>query len=91
MYFKIIGQGLYNPELQGNAIKIAKANKCREYDRFGIAPQCDPSHPMYGLYKFKSGLGCVIFHQLGCCDYPVDEDKYNYYSACELSQQGYYK
>ncbi|MGN1210113.1 MAG: lipid II:glycine glycyltransferase FemX [Candidatus Cryptobacteroides sp.] len=77
--------------LQWKAMRIAKAHKCREYDMFGIAPQCDPSHPMYGLYKFKSGFGGDIFHQLGCWDYPVDDSKYNYYSACELSQQGYYR
>ncbi|MGM9747527.1 MAG: lipid II:glycine glycyltransferase FemX [Candidatus Cryptobacteroides sp.] len=77
--------------LQWKAMRIAKAHKCREYDMFGIAPQCDPSHPMYGLYKFKSGFGGDIFHQLGCWDYPVDDAKYNYYSACELSSQGYYQ
>ncbi|MGN0195385.1 MAG: hypothetical protein ACI4AE_02895 [Candidatus Cryptobacteroides sp.] len=27
----------------------------------------------------------------GCWDYPVDREKYDYYSACELSSQGYYK
>ena len=39
--------------LQWKAMLIAKANRCREYDMFGIAPNPDPSHPMYGLFKFK--------------------------------------
>ena len=30
-------------------------------------------------------------HQLGCWDYPIEEDKYNYFSACEMNMQGYYK
>lgn len=38
--------------LQWQAIQIAKANKCLEYDMFGIAPNPDPSHPMYGLPLF---------------------------------------
>lgn len=76
--------------LQWKAIQIAKANNCFEYDMFGIAPSPNPSHPMYGLYKFKQGFGGEIYHQLGCWDYPIEEDKYNYFSACEMNMQGYY-
>lgn len=76
--------------LQWKAIQEAKAGKCYEYDMFGIAPNPNPSHPMYGLYKFKNGFGGEIFHQLGCWDYPIDEDKYNRFSACEMNMQGYY-
>ena len=77
--------------LQWKAIQIAKANNCFEYDMFGIAPSPNSSHPMYGLYKFKQGFGGEIYHQLGCWDYPIEEDKYNYFSACEMNMQGYYK
>lgn len=77
--------------LQWKAIQIAKENRCREYDMFGIAPTSNPSHPMYGLYKFKHGFGGEIFHQLGCWDYPIEEDKYNYFTAYEMSMQGYYE
>ena len=63
------------------AMQIAKAHKCLEYDMFGIAPNPDPSHPIYGLYKFKQGFGGNIFHQLGCWDYPIDNDKYSYFAA----------
>lgn len=77
--------------LQWKAIQIAKANNCFECDMFGIAPSPNPSHPMYGLYKFKQGFGGEIYHQLGCWDYPIEEDKYNYFSACEMNMQGYYK
>lgn len=76
--------------LQWEAIKIAKRHHCIEYDMFGIAPTPDPSHPMYGLYKFKKGFGGDIFHQLGCWDYPFIEDKYNYFRAMEMNMQGYY-
>lgn len=77
--------------LQWEAIRIAKANACTEYDMFGVAPRPDPSHPMYGLYKFKQGFGGSIFHQMGCWDYPFDEKKYNVFQAYELKSQGYYQ
>lgn len=76
--------------MQWKAMQIAKANKCREYDVFGIAPNPDPSHPMHGLFKFKQGFGGNIFHQLGCWDYPIDAEKYSYFAACEMNMQGYY-
>ena len=57
---------------------------------FGVAPNADESHPMYGLYKFKRGFGGVIFHRLGCWDYPIDEEKYQCLVASEMSMQGYY-
>lgn len=76
--------------LQWKAIQVAKEHHCCEYDMFGIAPNPNPSHPMYGLYKFKHGFGGEIYHQLGCWDYPIEEDKYNYFSACEMNMLGYY-
>jgi lipid II:glycine glycyltransferase (peptidoglycan interpeptide bridge formation enzyme) len=76
--------------LQWKAIQIAKQFGCTEYDMFGIAPEADPSHPMYGLYKFKLGFGGDVYHQLGCWDYPLDKEKYNYIQATELNSKGYY-
>lgn len=76
--------------LQWKAMQLAKAGNCQEYDMFGVSPNLDPSHPMYGLYKFKHGFGGEIYHQLGCWDYPLDADKYAYFAAMEMSMQGYY-
>lgn len=45
---------------------------------------------MHGLYKFKRGFGGEIFHQLGCWDYPIDDDKYKCLAAREMCAQGYY-
>lgn len=77
--------------LQWKAMQLAKANNCTEYDLFGVAPYADPSHPMYGLYKFKKGFGGSIYHQLGCWDYPLIEDRYQLLQAHEMCQQGYYQ
>ncbi len=76
--------------MQWEAIRIAKAYGCSEYDMFGIAPNAEPSHPMYGLYKFKSGFGGELFHQMGCWDYPLDGDKFALVQASEMSNKGYY-
>lgn len=76
--------------LQWAAIKSARASGCSQYDMFGIAPQADPSHPMYGLYKFKSGFGGEMFHQMGCWDYPLNKEQYALLQASEMNAQGYY-
>ncbi len=76
--------------LQWRAISIAKERGCNQYDMFGVSPNADPNHPMYGLYRFKSGFGGRMFHSMGCWDYPLDHDKYTCYSAVEMSGQGYH-
>ena len=42
--------------LQWKAMLIAKKCDCTEYDMFGVSPNPDPSHPMYGLYRFNKAL-----------------------------------
>lgn len=76
--------------LQWEAIQIAKARGCIEYDMFGVAPGPDPSHPMYGLYKFKIGFGGELLHQMGCWDYPLDDKRYALFQATEMNSQGYH-
>ncbi|WMJ73875.1 peptidoglycan bridge formation glycyltransferase FemA/FemB family protein [Cytophagaceae bacterium ABcell3] len=76
--------------LQWQAIKTAKSLGCVEYDMFGVAHRPDPSHPMYGLYKFKSGFGGNLHHREGCWDYPLDESMYIDYKASELALEGFH-
>ncbi|MDD5508340.1 MAG: peptidoglycan bridge formation glycyltransferase FemA/FemB family protein [Bacteroidales bacterium] len=76
--------------LQWEAIKISKEKGCREYDMFGISPNKNITHPLYGLYKFKMGFGGEIFHSLGCWDYPFDAAKYNIFKSLELRTQGFH-
>lgn len=75
--------------LQWKAIQIAKSMNCLEYDFFGISPCAEPSHPMFGLYRFKRGFGGDIFHHLGCWDYPFDDEKYKAFQAYDIKRQGY--
>ncbi|MDZ7740827.1 MAG: peptidoglycan bridge formation glycyltransferase FemA/FemB family protein [Bacteroidota bacterium] len=76
--------------LQWKAISIAKEAGCVEYDMFGVAEKPHPSHPMYGLYRFKSGFGGDIFHRQGCWDYPFDQNKYREYKIAEMHLSGYH-
>lgn len=76
--------------LQWKAITLAKEKGCIEYDMFGIAPNPDPDHPMYGLYRFKTGFGGEIFRSMGCWDYPLNPSVYNYFAASEIVSQGYH-
>jgi lipid II:glycine glycyltransferase (peptidoglycan interpeptide bridge formation enzyme) len=55
--------------LQWAAMVEAKASGCLEYDLFGIPPGEDPSHPMTGLYRFKTGFGGRIIRRSGSWDY----------------------
>lgn len=76
--------------LQWEAIKRAKKRGCTEYDMFGVAPYRDPSHPMYGLYRFKTGFGGNLFHRMGCWDYPLDDSNYKLFQSMEMNSQGYH-
>lgn len=62
--------------LQWRGITYARENGCRSYDFYGIPPSDDPSHPMRGLYRFKTGFGGGIRHYRGCWDYPYDRELY---------------
>jgi lipid II:glycine glycyltransferase (peptidoglycan interpeptide bridge formation enzyme) len=56
--------------LQWKAMEDAQSAGCLEYDLFGIPPRDDPSHPMSGLYRFKTNFGGTIIHRCGSWDYP---------------------
>mgnify|MGYP006291447765 FL=1 len=71
--------------LQWAAIRKAQKAGCRQYDLFGTAPYPDPYHPMYGLYRFKTGFGGHMIHRQGCWDYPFDEARYDLYRASEMT------
>lgn len=76
--------------LQWEAIKMAQAAGCEEYDMFGTAPNSNPSHPLFGLNRFKLGFGGYQFHRMGCWDYPLDSEKYKTFRAQEINNQSYH-
>jgi hypothetical protein len=76
--------------LQWDAIIRAKKRGCTEYDLFGISPRPNPAHPLYGLYRFKTGFGGRQFHRMGCWDYPLNQEAYPLYLSAEMTGQGYH-
>lgn len=76
--------------LQWFAIKLSKEKGCKEYDMFGISPSNDITHPLYGLFKFKTGFGGDVYQSLGCWDYPFNHEKYNVFKSFELMNQGFH-
>ena len=69
--------------LQVKAMEDAKAYGCGVYDLFGIPPDNDSSHPMAGLYQFKTGFGGKIIHRPGSWDYPCRPFIYSLFRKAE--------
>ncbi len=75
---------------QWTAIKDAKNYGCPVYDFYGMPPTDDPSHPMHGLYLFKTGFGGQCIHRPGSIDIPLKKF-YKVYSAAEKLRAWYHK
>ena len=69
--------------LQLKAMEDAAASGCKIYDLYGIAPGDIPSHPMAGLYRFKTGFGGKIIHRPGSWDYPCRPLLYHLFRGAE--------
>jgi len=76
--------------LQWTAINDAKAYGSPVYDFYGMPPEDDKNHPMYGLYLFKTGFGGTIVHRPGSVDVPLSP-AYRLYTAAESVRSFYHK
>ncbi len=76
--------------LQWHAMRAAKAAGCTLYDTFGIPPSANPGHPMYGLYRFKTGFGGSVVHRRGAWDFVYNSEAYAVICAGESASSGYY-
>ncbi|NIZ18810.1 lipid II:glycine glycyltransferase FemX [Entomospira culicis] len=69
--------------LQWQAIQLAKEKGCTAYDFFGLPPEPNPDHPMFGLYQFKVGFGGDIHHYMSIWDAPTSCLRYRLYRLAE--------
>jgi lipid II:glycine glycyltransferase (peptidoglycan interpeptide bridge formation enzyme) len=76
--------------LQWRAIQLARARGCTLYDLYGIPPTRQASHPLHGLYLFKTGFGGRIVHRRGCWDYAFRPALYERYRGVELAVPPYH-
>ncbi len=60
-----------NHLLQWEAMRRAKQAGCQVYDLWGAPEVFDETDPLWGVYRFKEGLGGQIVRTLGAWDYPV--------------------
>ncbi|GJQ35698.1 MAG: hypothetical protein JETCAE01_17080 [Anaerolineaceae bacterium] len=66
--------------LQWAAMKHAKARGCLTYDLWGAPDLFDESDPLWGVYRFKEGLGGDVVRTLGAYDFVPNKFWYSMYS-----------
>lgn len=66
--------------LQWEAMKRAKARGCATYDLWGAPDVFDESDSMWGVFRFKEGLGGKVVRTLGAWDYAPNPLWYRMYS-----------
>jgi peptidoglycan pentaglycine glycine transferase (the first glycine) len=57
--------------LQWEAMRRAKARGCNEYDLWGAPDVFDESDSMWGVFRFKEGLGAQVVRTAGAWDFPA--------------------
>ena len=66
--------------LQWEAMKRARATGCYSYDLWGAPEIFDESDSMWGVYRFKEGLGGVVIRTLGAYDFAPSKLWYQLYA-----------
>jgi peptidoglycan pentaglycine glycine transferase (the first glycine) len=66
--------------LQFEAMRTARALGCRTYDLWGAPDVFDESDPLWGVYRFKEGLGGSLVRTAGAWDLPIRPRLYRLYT-----------
>jgi peptidoglycan pentaglycine glycine transferase (the first glycine) len=66
--------------LQWEAMRRAKASGCVCYDLWGAPDTFDETDHMWGVYRFKEGLGGRVVRHIGAWDLPVRPTYYHLYT-----------
>jgi len=66
--------------LQWEAMLRAKAAGCTLYDLWGAPDEFLESDPLWGVYRFKEGLGGKVVRWIGAWDLPVRPFYYRLYT-----------
>jgi len=66
--------------LQWEAMRRAKERGCAVYDLWGAPDEFDESDSMWGVYRFKEGLGGRVVRTIGAWDYAPNSLWYRMYS-----------
>lgn len=60
-----------NYPLQWEAMRRAKARGCQVYDLWGAPDEFNDQDRMWGVFRFKQGLGGEVIRTIGAWDYPA--------------------
>jgi lipid II:glycine glycyltransferase (peptidoglycan interpeptide bridge formation enzyme) len=66
--------------LQWEAIRRARARGCKVYDLWGAPEMFNESDSLWGVYRFKEGLGGQVVRTLGAWDFAPNPFWYKLYS-----------
>lgn len=66
--------------LQWEAMKYARDKSCSIYDLWGAPDIFDESDSLYGVFRFKDGLGAKVIRTIGAWDYPARPIMYQLYT-----------
>jgi lipid II:glycine glycyltransferase (peptidoglycan interpeptide bridge formation enzyme) len=66
--------------LQWESILSLKASGCKIYDLWGAPDEFIDTNPLWGVYRFKDGLGGVTVRHIGAWDLPLRKSRYYLYS-----------
>jgi lipid II:glycine glycyltransferase (peptidoglycan interpeptide bridge formation enzyme) len=66
--------------LQWEAMRRAKSNDCTTYDLWGAPEIFDESDSMWGVFRFKEGLGGEVLRTIGAYDMPTRPFYYRMYT-----------
>lgn len=66
--------------LQWEAMRLAKSHGCTQYDLWGAPDVFDESDSMWGVFRFKEGLGGQVVRTAGALDYPSRPILYTLYT-----------
>ncbi|MCW5875608.1 MAG: peptidoglycan bridge formation glycyltransferase FemA/FemB family protein [Anaerolineales bacterium] len=66
--------------LQWEAIKLSKAAGCEVYDLWGAPDEFNEHDSMWGVFRFKQGLGARTVRHIGAWDLPLQPLTYSLYT-----------
>ncbi len=66
--------------LQWEAMKCARDAGCETYDLWGAPDQFNESDSMWGVYRFKEGLGANVIRTIGAWDFTMRPNTYRLYT-----------
>jgi lipid II:glycine glycyltransferase (peptidoglycan interpeptide bridge formation enzyme) len=66
--------------LQWEAMRLAKSQGCKLYDLWGAPDDFNETDPLWGVYRFKEGLGGEVERHIGAWDLPLKPFYYSLYT-----------